>query len=197
MRLSRRDALTALAAAGIAATAGCGSQSDGETDVPTEESTPTEGSVEGDGPTATATATPEAVTSMDTLVALAEVLYPSEAEPTSEFVETFMYGRINDEEAYRAELESGVETLNRLANDQHGEDFHALDADQRVSVIENTDLRTGASDEEGSDVERTNYYLLDELLFAFYSSPVGGELVGSTNPRGFPGGFGYSPPLDQ
>jgi hypothetical protein len=42
-----------------------------------------------------------------------------------------------------------------------------------------------------------NYYLLDELLFAFYSSPTGGELIGNKNPRGYPGGFGYSPSLEQ
>jgi len=66
-----------------------------------------------------------------------------------------------------------------------------------VAVIDGTEIRTGGSVEDGSDVERLNYYLVDELLFAFYSSPTGGELVGNQNPRGYPGGFGYSPPLEQ
>ena len=170
MELTRRDAVTALTAAGITATAGCSGLA---------------GDTAGD-------AEP-----MDTLVGLADVLYPSDIEPTAEFIETFMYGRITDEESYREELTAGIETLNRLASDEQGGAFHTLSADQRRSVIENTDLRSGPSEPDGSDVARANYYLLDELLFAFYSSPTGGELIGNMNPRGFPGGFGYSPPLEQ
>ena len=169
MELTRRDAVTALTAAGITATAGCSglSGSSGDADPTT------------------------------VLVGLAEVLYPSEVEPTADFIETFMFGRISDEESYRKDLTDGIETLNRLASEQQGGDFHTLSPGQRTAVIENTDLRTGPSEPDGSDVERVNYYLLDELLFAFYSSPTGGDLIGNQNPRGFPGGFGYSPPLEQ
>ncbi|ERH02370.1 MAG: hypothetical protein J07HN6_00402 [Halonotius sp. J07HN6] len=170
MELTRRDAVTALTAAGITATAGCAGLT-GETGSDAEP--------------------------MDVLVSLAGSLYPSDVEPTAEFIETFMYGRITDEESYREELTAGIETLNRLATNQQGGAFHTLSADERTAVIENTDLRSGPSDPEGSDVERVNYYLLDELLFAFYSSPTGGELVGNKNPRGYPGGFGYSPALEQ
>lgn len=170
MELTRRDAVTALTAAGITATAGCaGLTGDGGGD-----------------------AEPKAV-----LVGLADVLYPSDVEPTAEFIETFLYGRISDEESYREELTAGIETLNRLAADEQGGAFHTLSADQQVAVIENTDLRSGPSEPDGSDVARVNYYLLDELLFAFYSSPTGGELIDNKNPRGYPGGFGYSPPLEQ
>ncbi|TQQ83590.1 gluconate 2-dehydrogenase subunit 3 family protein [Halonotius terrestris] len=170
MELTRRDAVTALTAAGITTTAGCAGLT-GETGSDAEP--------------------------MEVLVSLADVLYPSDIEPTPEFIETFMYGRITDEESYREELTAGIETLNQLAADEQGGAFHTLSADQRRSVIENTDLRTGPSEPDGSDVARVNYYLLDELLFAFYSSPTGGELIGNTNPRGFPGGFGYSPSLEQ
>lgn len=170
MELTRRDAVTALTAAGITTTAGCAGLT-GETGSDAEP--------------------------MEVLVSLADVLYPSDIEPTPEFIETFMYGRITDEESYREELTAGIETLNQLAADEQGGAFHTLSADQRRSVIENTELRSGPSEPDGSDVARVNYYLLDELLFAFYSSPTGGELIGNTNPRGFPGGFGYSPSLEQ
>jgi hypothetical protein len=169
MKLTRRDAIAALGAAGITSLAGCESLT-GETEPPSE---------------------------METMVALAEVLYPSEVDPTEEFVQTFLFGRITDEEAYQTELEAGTETLNDAASDMEGDAFARLDTDQRVSVIENSDIRTGESVPDGSDIQRVNYHLVDELLFAFYSSPTGGELVGNTNPRGFPGGYGYSPPLEQ
>jgi len=194
MRLTRRDAMAALGAAGIAATAGCSSLFGSEgPETPADGTTePEDGTTDsGDGDETATTA--EGSAEMETLVALAEVLYPSDVEPTAEFVETFMFGRIHDEEAYRAELVSGIETLDGLATDQHDGPFRSLGHDERVAVIENSELRSGASDDEGSDVERLNYYLLDELLFSFYSSPTGGELVGNQNPRGYPGGFGYVP----
>jgi hypothetical protein len=32
------------------------------------------------------------------------------------------------------------------------------------------------------------YYVVDELLYAFYASPVGGGMAGIENPPGYPGG---------
>ena len=130
---------------------------------------------------------------MQTLVALGEVLYPSDIEVTPEFVRTYMYGRINDEQAYQERLTSGVETLDSEAQRANDAPFRELTPDQRVRLVENTGLRSGDSVPDGSAIERVNYYLVDELLFAFYASPTGGELVGNTNPRGWPGGFGYVP----
>jgi len=164
MKLTRRDALSALAAAGITSTAGCaGSDSN------------------ADG------------SPMETLIGVADVLYPSEVEPTEDFIEAFMFGRITDEEAYRERLTAGIETLNEVADEEFGSAFLALGADERVALFEETALRSGESVHDGTDVEQLNYHVLDELLFAFYSSPKGGELVGNPNPRGFPGGMGYNP----
>ena len=169
IELTRRDALTALGVAGITSAAGCAGLSDDTIDA-----TPTE-----------------------TLVGVADVLYPSEAEVSEEFIETFMFGRITDEEAYEAELTAGIETLDELATEQFGSAFVGLGADERVALFEQTELRSGASVHDGSPIERLNYHILDELLFAFYASPTGGELVGNPNPRGYPGGFGYNPGVTQ
>ncbi len=170
-QLSRRDALTALAAGGITATAGCSAIG-------------TDGS-------------DQELSSTETLVELAEVLYPSEIETTEEFIETYLFGRIVDEASYQEDLEAGLETLNELALEEHGEEFAALVEDQRVALFEATDLRSGDSVADGSDIERLNYHVIDELLFAFYASPTGGELIGNPNPRGWPGGYGNVPAVDQ
>lgn len=167
MQLTRRDALGALAAAGLASTAGCSS-------LLGEETTATEDAGQ-----------------METVMALGEVLYPSETEVTEEFLDTYLMGRIVDDERYQAALADGVETLNSRAREAQGSDFADLDESQRVSLVENTALRSGESVADGEPLERVNYHLVDELLFAFYASPVGGELVGNENPRGWPGGFGY------
>jgi len=46
---------------------------------------------------------------------------------------------------------------------------------------------------------RVRYYLVNDLLFALYSSPTGGKLVGIENPQGHPGGTGsyQQPPNDR
>jgi hypothetical protein len=43
-------------------------------------------------------------------------------------------------------------------------------------------------DPDGTDAGRVRYYVVNELLYALYASPTGGELVGIENPRGYPGG---------
>ncbi len=174
MELSRRDALGALGVAGITSTAGCTDLfASDETDEP-EDSEP-----------------------IETLVGLAEVLYPSDIEPTAEFIETYLFGRITDEAAYEEELAHGVEAIDALADEQFETTFLDLDTDERVELFEETELRSGDSVAAGSSIERINYHLVDELLFAFYSSPTGGELVGNANPRGYPGGYGHSSPVEQ
>lgn len=183
MKLTRRDAIGALSAAGITALAGCESLGGDGTEAGTATGTgaPDDGMASGSG----------------AMMALAEVLYPSDAEVTEEYLGTYLYSRVVDEDSYRDEVEAGVETLDSLAQDAHGSPFAELSTDQRVGLIEDTDLRSGDSVEDGTDIERVNYHLIDELLFAFYASPTGGELVGNPNPRGWPGGYGYSGSVSQ
>jgi hypothetical protein len=166
MELTRRDAIGALGTAGIVSLAGCSGFFGSETG-------------ENAG--------------IQTLVALGAVLYPSDVEVTEEFVETYMYGRISDEESYSERLASGVETLDGEAQSANGAPFRELSEAERLGLIEDTALRSGDSVPDGTAIQRVNYHLIDELLFAFYASPQGGERVGNTNPRGWPGGFGYVP----
>lgn len=167
--LTRRDAIGALTAAGIGSVAGCSSLF-GDDDTDHE---------------------------LATMRALATVLYPSQIEVTDEFLGTYLYGRIVDEAAYETELQAAVETLDGLAEDQHGAQFRTLDTSQQRSVITGTEIRSSASNADGTAVEQLNYHLVYELLFACYSSPTGGGLVGNENPRGWPGGFGYVPEASQ
>ncbi|MDS0257788.1 gluconate 2-dehydrogenase subunit 3 family protein [Haloarcula sp. S1CR25-12] len=181
MKLTRRDAIGALSTAGIAAVAGCESLGGDRTD--TESGTKTAAGTPGDG---------EMGSDSGAMMALAEALYPSDAEVTEEYLGTYLYGRMVDEESYRTEVQAGVDTLDRLARDAHESRFAELSGGERVGLIEDTDLRTGDSVPDGTDIQRANYYLVDELLFAFYASPTGGERVGNPNPRGWPGGYGYN-----
>ena len=96
--LTRRDAIGALTAAGAASVAGCSSLFGG--DEPNHEQA--------------------------TMRALASVLYPSQIDATDEFLQTYLYGRIADEAAYEADLQTAVETLDGLAQDPQRESVESV-----------------------------------------------------------------------
>lgn len=171
MELTRRDAVAALAAAGVAG----GSAvvlSDGRR------------SREGDGG-----GRPLDDSDVGALVAVAEVLYPSAVENVGEFVARYARGRARERPEHARGVAESVAYLDDYAGAWHGEQFSALDPATRADTLREMNADTAEPDPEGSDVERVRYYLVNELLFALYSSPTGGELVGIENPQGHPGGL--------
>ena len=192
--LTRRDAIGALAAAGVTAVAGCSlpaSDNAVGTGDGADDATPAQDAAESSD--ATAVEDHE----LRTMRSLATVLYPSQIDVTEGFLETYLYSRIVEEESYGTEVTTAVETLDSLAREQYDGAFRTLTADQQESVVVDAEVRSADSVADGTDVERLNYYLVDELLFAFYASPAGGDLVGNANPRGWPGGYGVGSEAQQ
>ena len=164
MELTRRDAVAALGALGAGtAVAGCLQQ----------EAT----SEETDG---------EPV--RETMVAVAEVLYPSEVSGVDEFVETFLSGRLDDS-PHADGLRGAVDALETRAEAWYDDRVAALAVDERDSLLRETGAATADPDPDGTPAERIRYYIVNELLLALYSSPTGGELVGIENPQGHAGGL--------
>ena len=166
MELSRRDAVAALGALG-AGTVGAGCLQE----------PPTDGADAGD----------EAAV-RETLVAAAEVLYPSTVEGIDEFVGTFLAGRLDDG-PHAAGLRAAVEALDTRAEAWYDGEFATLSAADRDSLLQETGAAAADPDPEGTPAERIRYYVVNELLVALYSSPTGGELVGIENPQGHAGGL--------
>jgi len=171
MELSRRDALVALAAGGVAvgATAGL----DGNPFEASDEPAPDEPSPEE---------------RLGSLLAVADVVYPTELSGVEEFVRRYALGRVEDREGYRDGVVEALDTIDEYARTWHDADFRALDAGARESVLDQMGVDAADPDPEGADRERVRYYLVNELLYALYTSPTGGELVGIENPQGHPGG---------
>jgi hypothetical protein len=170
MKLTRRDALAALAAAGV--TAG------GATVLSSEEGEP---DAEGaDGPLGDA--------ELSTLVAAAEVLYPTEVENVESFLTRYVRGRA-EEPGHVSGVAEAVGYLDEYAESWHDAAFGALEPTAREGVLRRMGADTAEPDPDGSDVERVRYYVVNELLFALYTTPTGGELVGLENPQGHPGGL--------
>jgi len=181
--LSRRDALAALAAAGIAGGGvlalsasddGADRDSDGDTTGEAGTDQPPGPVDEGD---------------LRILTAAAAVLYPSEVEGVETFVSRFVRGRAAEQPDHADGVVDAVAYLDEWTNSWFGDGFAALDQSEREDALDQLGVRAAEPAPDGTDVERVRYYVVNELLFALYSSPTGGELVGLENPQGHPGGI--------
>lgn len=167
MELTRRDALVALGAVGAI---GAGTAAVGVRDLDDGESDENDGRI------------------LETLVAAAEVVYPSELSGIETFVETFLDGRL-DREDHAVGLHETTVELDDLAAEWYDGRFAALSPEDRDRLLREVGAHTAEENPDGTTAQRVRYYVVNELLLALYSSPTGGELVGLENPQGYPGGI--------
>ncbi|WP_117591802.1 gluconate 2-dehydrogenase subunit 3 family protein [Haloprofundus halophilus] len=167
MELTRRDALAALAGGGVAVGGASALAWDrlgddgGETpDVPTGE----------------------------TLTALAAAVYPSAVDGVDEFVETYVVGRASGRPEYERGVVETAALVETYAVDWFDAPVSELSREERDELLRQMGAETADPDPEGSVAERVRYYVVDELQYALYTSPAGGELVGIENPQGYAGG---------
>ena len=166
-RLTRRDALAALAVGGV----GLGGSAVLVSEVPEDA---TVDSDLGD----------EAIA---TLVAVAEAVYPSAVQADESFVSTYARGLPSERRAGMAEA---VAALDDGATRLTGSRFAAIpSASKRRSVLRRLGVDRARSAPDGTPPERILYHLVNSLLYALFSSPRGGDLVGIENPAGYPGGY--------
>jgi hypothetical protein len=163
MELTRRDALAALAATGAAVGGGAMLLSESESD--------------GIG-----------AHEVETLVAVAAVVYPSEVEGVDSFVRQYSVNRVRDRPEYAAGITDAVDVLDEYTRSWYDADFASLDVETRASALTGMNVDVVDPDPDGADRERVRYYLVNELLYALFSTPTGGELAGIENPQGHPGG---------
>lgn len=166
--LTRRDALIALGAGGVAIGGGALSWSHLTDESSTQEPVPEH--------------------HRDTLVALAEVIYPSEVTGIESFVEQYVVGKARARPEYADGMIDALAELDEYARTWEQVPFAALDAEARDDLLGEFSVDIADPDPEGRPDERVRYYLVNELQFALYSSPTGGRLVGLENPQGHPGG---------
>ena len=125
---------------------------------------------------------------IDPEVAAAEVLYPSAVTGHEAFVETYVNGRVSDDPDHRAGLLSAVAELDAIARDWHGDGYADLARETRDRLLRDLGVDVADPDPDGPISSRLRWYVVNDLLYAFYTSPTGGRLVGTENPTGYPGG---------
>lgn len=163
MELTRRDVLAALAAAGVAG----GAAALGLT------LTEDDGIDEHD---------------VDTLIAVAQTVYPSAVDGIPEFVEQYSVARVRDRPEYAAGIHDAVATLDEYANSWFDADFADLSREDRDTLLDQMSVDTASPKPDGDDAPRVRYYLVNELFYALFTTPTGGKLAGIENPPGHPGG---------
>ncbi|WP_135302849.1 gluconate 2-dehydrogenase subunit 3 family protein [Haloarcula amylovorans] len=178
--LTRRDALKALGAAGVTVAGGAAALS-----WPDDGETKRDGQTLGDH-------------ERETLHAVARVVYPSEVNGVEEFVDSYVSGRVGSDPDRAAGIADAIEALDAYAREWEDGEFVALDSTLRTETLSAMGIRQADPDPNGDPRQRVRYYLVNELLFALYSSPTGGRLVGIENPQGHPGGTeSYRRPPDS
>lgn len=164
--LTRRDALIALGASGVAAGTAAltwDQLRDGE----------------GDGFTEAQRAT---------LLALAHTVYPSPITNVETFVEQYVVGKASERPDYRAGMADALDELDDYARTWEESPFADLSSETRGELLRGFGVDVVDPDPDGRPEERVRYYLVNELQYALFASPTGGELVGLENPQGHPGG---------
>lgn len=171
MRLTRRDALKALVVGGGVAGSSLAAS---------------ELYVEHSESRARATLSDEDV---ETMLAVAAVIYPSEVEPTTAFVETYT-NRLDDTRT--AGLTDTIARLDDVAVANYGRRFAEIDSrSERDGVLRSMGVHRVQSRPDGTVPERVRYHLVNSLLYALFTSPKGSTLVGIESPAGHPGGFAH------
>lgn len=123
-----------------------------------------------------------------TIVATAGVVDPSAVQVDAEFVRTYLLGRSHAQAGYARAVADAVAELDRTARAEFGGSFASLPVDHRRAVLAYLGVDRAISDPNGTVPQRIRYYVVHELLYALYTSPVGGRLLNMENPPGFPGG---------
>jgi hypothetical protein len=184
VELTRRDALAALAAAGVGSAAGCAAF-----DAPASETAPgaetDSGTVDDDAEDSD----PIGSGALRTATAVAVAVYPSAVEDVGAFVERYVEGRARTDDDHARGVAAAVETLDDYARTIHGEPYAELGEQTRRETLEDMSVDTADPDPDGREPERVRYYLVNELLYALYASPTGASLAGLENPPGHPGGI--------
>lgn len=125
---------------------------------------------------------------VDRVAALAATVYPSEIETDGEFVRTYLAGRLEGERSRYDYVMAAFDTLDEHAMRLYSREFTDIAPDRRDAVLRDIGVDAATADRRGGAPERIRF-LVDELLFALYTSPTGGRLVGNENPTGHPGGL--------
>lgn len=120
--------------------------------------------------------------------AIAEAVYPTSVSVDRSFIEDRVFGRTEPRPGHIAEVRSAVQTVDEYAVARFGDRISAQPPGRRRQVLRSMGVTEAHPSPNGTTAERVRFYLLNDLLFALFTSPVSSDLTGIENPPGHPGG---------
>lgn len=126
---------------------------------------------------------------IDVMTALAEAVYPSTVSVESSFIESRVFGRIGPEPDHFVNLLSAIEAVDNHARARFGGGVPEISESHRRKLLQSMGVTSVHPTADGTTAEQIRYYVVNDLLYVLFTSPVGGELMGIDNPPGYPGGL--------
>ncbi|WP_050032181.1 hypothetical protein [Halorubrum halophilum] len=123
---------------------------------------------------------------MDGLLTVADVVHPAAREDVEPVISAYV-GRLNQDR-----IRGVVRALSELdsrSRRHFGSSFGGLSRAQGERLLATLGVNRVQSRPEGTLAERARYHLVNSVLYALLTRPVGTEPFGIGNPIGFPGGF--------
>lgn len=127
-------------------------------------------------------------TRIATLQSVASAVYPSAIDVDSDFIERQVLDRTEPRPDHFDEMESAIETVDTYAKARFGDRMKELSEDDRRRVLHSVGATRVRPTADGTTAERVRYYLINDLLYALFTSALSSELTGIENPPGHPGG---------
>ncbi|MDT3434641.1 gluconate 2-dehydrogenase subunit 3 family protein [Haloarcula sp. 1CSR25-25] len=144
-------------------------------------------SLSGDSATQSSTH-PASEYHIDALTAIASAVYPSAVSVDRSFIESRVFGRVEPKPDHFEGVVAGIEAVDDHARARYGGRVTELSAGRRRQVLQSMGVTTVHPTADGTTAEQVRFYVVNDLLYALFTSPIGGELLGVDNPPGHPGG---------
>lgn len=120
--------------------------------------------------------------------AVAEAVYPPGVDVDRAFVERELLGRVEPVPGHFDGFAAAVEAVDARARARHAAPVAALPVPDRRDVLRSMGVTAVHPDPDGPTAARVRHYLVNDLLYALFTSPLSTPLTGIRNPPGHPGG---------
>jgi len=123
-----------------------------------------------------------------TLLAAADVVAPPAVDVSESFVRGYVLGRARVDAEYERHIAEAASRLDAQAHREYQSTFASLTPSERRQVFRSLGVHLTHADPDGVLSQRIRYYVVNDLKYVLYSTPLGGRTVGVENPPGYPGG---------
>lgn len=125
---------------------------------------------------------------IEAATAIAQAVYPSAVAVSEGFIERRVFGRVEPRPGHFEELVTAIEAVDAHARARFGDPVSALPPAGRRRVLRSMGVTAVHPIPDGTTPERVRFFLVNDLLFALFTSPASTVVTGIENPPGHPGG---------